>query len=134
MPRFRSLEMPQPVVKVVGTETLTEDLYRFAGEHYILSLDFKNGQLIGHDVLTQIRYWPLRIIALCLDRIGSRSGADIACLKQLRSRYQGEIYAGGGIRNRDDLNALSDIGIAGALTANAHLHTGTLVSRVVRAQ
>ncbi len=131
--RFRSLEVPQAVVKVVGTETLTEDLDRFVSERYILSLDFKNGRLIGHNVLTQIRYWPLRIIVLFLDRIGSRGGADIACLKQLRSRYRGEIYAGGGIRDRGDLNTLSEIGIAGALTANA-IYTGTLVSHVAHTQ
>ena len=110
---FASPELPQSVVRVVGTETLKEDLDCFAGEHYILSLDFKNGQLIGHNVLTQIQYWPPRIIALCLDRIGGHSGVDIACLKQLSSCYQGEIYVGGGIRDQDDLNTLSEIGICG---------------------
>ena len=120
-----SLKTPQTLVAVVGTETLEEDLDRFAGERYILSLDFKNGQLIGRNVLTQIRYWPQRIITLCLDRIGSHRGPDIACLKQLRSCYEGEIYAGGGVRDHDDLRALSEIDIAGALTANA-VYDGTL--------
>ena len=123
---FVSLKLAQSVLRVVGTETLKEDLHRFAGERYILSLDFKDGQLIGHNVLTQIQYWPPRIIALCLDRIGSHSGVDIACLKQLRSCYQGEIYAGGGIRSKDDLNTLSEIGISGALTASA-IYNGILV-------
>ena len=123
---FVSLKLPQSMLKVVGTETLEEDLHHFADEHYILSLDFKSGQLIGHDVLTQVRYWPPRIIALCLDRIGSHSGVDVACLRQLRSRYEGKIYAGGGIRNQDDLNMLSEIGISGALTANA-IYNGILV-------
>ena len=123
---FISLKLPQSVLRVVGTETLKEDLHRFAGKRYILSLDFKNRQLIGHNVLTQIQYWPPRIIALCLDRIGSHSGMDIACLKQLRSCYQGKIYAGGGIRNQDDLNTLSEMGICGALTANA-IYNGILV-------
>ncbi len=126
--QFASSQTPQSVVKVVGTETLNEDLHRFADEHYILSLDFKNGQLVGHNVLTQIRYWPSRIIALCLDRIGSHRGVDITCLKQLRSCYQGEIYAGGGIRNQDDLNTLSEIGISGSITANA-IYNGTLVAQ-----
>ena len=122
---FASADTPQSVVRIIGTETLTENLDRFAGEHYILSLDFKNGQLIGHDALTQIQYWPPRIIALCLDRIGRKSGVDVACLKRLRSCYWGEIYAGGGIRNQDDLNTLSEIGISGALTANA-IYSGVL--------
>ena len=126
--QFTSLQTPQSVVRVVGTETLKEDLHRFAEKHYILSLDFKNGQLVGHNVLTQIRYWPSRIIALCLDRIGSHRGVDIACLKQLRSCYQGEIYAGGGIRNQNDLNTLSEIGTSGAITANA-IYNGILVSK-----
>ena len=126
--QFASSQTPQSVVRVVGTETLKEDLHRFADKHYILSLDFKNGQLVGHNVLTQIRYWPSRIIALCLDRIGSHRGVDIACLKQLRNCYQGEIYAGGGIRNQDDLNTLSEIGISGAITANA-IYNGVLVSQ-----
>ena len=123
---FASLKLPQSIVRIVGTETLREDLHRFAGERYILSLDFKNGQLIGHDVLAQIQHWPPRIIALCLDRIGSHSGVDIACLKQLRSCYQGEIYAGGGIRSQDDLDTLSKMGIRGALTAYA-IYNGILV-------
>ena len=126
--QFASLRTPPSVVRVVGTETLKEDLSRFAEKHYILSLDFKNGQLVGHNVLTQTRYWPLRIIALCLDRIGSDKGVDIACLKQLCSCHQKEIYAGGGIRNQDDLNTLSEIGISGAITANA-IYNGILVSQ-----
>ena len=123
--QFASLQTPQSVVRVVGTETLNEDLHRFAGERYILSLDFKNGQLVGHNVLTQIHRWSSRIIALCLDHIGSDRGVDIACLKQLCSCYRGEIYAGGGIRNQDDLNTLSEIGISGAITANA-IYNGVL--------
>ena len=116
---FTSPTMPSSVVAVVGTETLDEDLDRFADKHYVLSLDFKNGALIGHDVLTQIRHWPSRVIALSLDRIGSQQGPDLDRLKQLRSCYEGELYAGGGVRNQDDLKVLSDIGVAGALVADA---------------
>ena len=126
--QFVSSQTPRSVARVVGTETLEEDLHRFADEYYILSLDFKNGQLVGHNVLTQTDHWPPHIIALCLDRIGGDRGVDIACLKQLRSCYRGKIYAGGGVRNQDDLNTLSEIGISGAITANA-IYNGTLMAQ-----
>ena len=126
--QFASSETLQSMVRVVGTETLKEDLYRFADERYILSLDFKGRQLVGHNVLTQIHHWPSRIIALCLDRIGSDKGTDIACLQQLRSCYQGKIYAAGGIRNQNDVSVLSEIGISGVLAANA-IYNGTLVAQ-----
>ena len=125
---FTSLKMPKAIVAVVGSETLNENLDRFPDKRYILSLDYKDGLLIGHNVYPQIAHWPARTIALALDRVGSRRGADLSYLKKLRACYNGELYAGGGIRNQDDLKALSDIGISGALTAAA-LYNGTLLRR-----
>lgn len=116
--------LPQSAIAVVGTETLREDLTCFADKRYILSLDFNRGQPVGCNVLSQLQHWPPRTIALSLERIGSRRGPDLALLKQLRACYKGELYAGGGVRNRDDLKALSAIGVIGALTANALYRSG----------
>jgi len=120
-----ALKLPRTAVAVVGSETFRGDLRALANTAYILSLDFKDGRLLGGDAFLQSGDWPQRTIALSLDRVGSRQGPDIACLKKLRSRYRGKLYAGGGIRHQDDLNALAAIGISGALVADA-LYRNTL--------
>ena len=123
---FATVKMPRPITLIVATETLNENLDHFTDKQYILSLDFNGKQLLGHNVLSQIKLWPSRTIVLSLDRIGSRQGTDLSQLKKLRACYTGELYAGGGIDNKADLKALADIGVDGALTAEA-LYNGTLL-------
>ena len=118
-------DLSDSLTAIVGTETLNQNLSYFVDENYILSLDFQGKQLLGHNVLRQIQYWPSRTIVLSMDRIGSRDGTNIERLKQLRTRYAGELYAGGGIHNQADLKALANLGVSGALVATA-LYTGTL--------
>ncbi|MBC6414083.1 MAG: nickel transporter [Chromatiales bacterium] len=119
-------DLSDSLTAIVGTETLNQNLSYFVDENYILSLDFQGKQLLGHNVLRQIQYWPSRTIVLSLDRIGSCSGTNIERLKQLRTRYAGELYVGGGIHNQADLKALANLGVSGALVATA-LYTGTLL-------
>lgn len=100
----------------------------------ILSLDFRDGELLGPgELLNQIQLWPTRVIAMCLHRVGRGHGPDFERLQTLRrTAPQQQIFAAGGIRDRQDLVALQELGVQGALCATA-LHQKRLGSRELRA-
>lgn len=120
---------------VVGSESLTalEDYHRareHAGPAAPLSLDFRGDIFIGPPgLLDDAALWPGRIIVMTLARVGSGEGPDLPRLASIIARAGArEVYAAGGVRNADDLNALRDVGAAGALIATA-LHTGKISGR-----
>ena len=134
---------PQPLIKsqllhadainrVVGSETLKsiEDYTSAratAGPDAPLSLDFRGDAFLGPpELLADADLWPGRVIVMTLARVGSGEGPDIARLASIVARAGvREVFAAGGVRNADDLYALRDIGVAGALLSTA-LHTGTI--------
>ena len=67
------------------------------------------------------------LIVLDLQRVGTRSGPGSVPICRWIARHwpRLELIAGGGIRDRDDLNRLNDAGVAGVLVATA-LHEGRL--------
>ncbi|MEP6572670.1 MAG: HisA/HisF-related TIM barrel protein [Gemmatimonadota bacterium] len=66
------------------------------------------------------------VILLDLARVGRSAGTDLGLLAELRRVHpEIEIFAGGGVRGRSDLQRLAEIGCTGALVATA-LHTGVL--------
>lgn len=72
------------------------------------------------------RFGVEECIALELDRVGTKSGIDVAYLGNLvRAAPRIRWLAAGGVRDLNDLLALRSCGIAGALVATA-LHEGTL--------
>ena len=88
----------------------------------VLSMDFKNNQLLGPQSFIQSRFeWPTNIILLNLDQVGSFKGPDFSSIEQL-TPYLPEkckIYLGGGIRNKQDLEQAREYNIAGVLIASA---------------
>lgn len=117
---------------VLGSESLTsradyESVRKAAGPSAPLSLDFRGDDFIGpRELLDDAALWPDRVIVMTLARVGSGEGPDLARLWDIVARAQGRrIYAAGGVRNVGDLEALRDIGIAGALVATA-LHNGRI--------
>jgi len=120
---------------VLGSESLTsgadyESVRKAAGPHAPLSLDFRGDDFIGpRELLDDAALWPDRVIVMTLARVGSGEGPDLVRLSDIVARAQGRrIYAAGGVRNVGDLEALRDIGIAGALVATA-LHNGRISVR-----
>jgi HisA/HisF family protein len=97
--------------------------------HVILSLDFRADAFIGPPALRDTpAIWPHRVIVMTLARVGSAAGPDIARLGEIRAAAGGRrVYAAGGVRNGDDLEALQRAGITGALIASS-LHDGTLTA------
>jgi phosphoribosylformimino-5-aminoimidazole carboxamide ribotide isomerase len=92
----------------------------------VLSLDFRAEAFLGPEELLDPSFWPRRVIAMTLARVGGSTGPDFARLATLRSLGpHRHLHAAGGVRGRDDLVRLADMGIKGALVASA-LHDGRL--------
>ena len=112
---------------VLGSESqsdaaATRQLIEQVGpQQLVLSLDFAEGRPKGPAALfDETQHWPDRVIAMTLARVGSYEGPDFDLLQNLLHRAPGRsIYAAGGVRDGDDLQALKAMGMAGALLASA---------------
>ncbi len=99
-------------------------LNALAADRPLLSLDFRDGRLLGPDaLLARPEEWPEELILMRLDRVGVGQGPDPALPKGLRVGHRW--YAAGGVRGPADLDALASAGCAGVLVASA-LHDGAL--------
>jgi phosphoribosylformimino-5-aminoimidazole carboxamide ribotide isomerase len=95
----------------------------------ILSLDFKGDERLGPGALFEpTEIWPERVIVMTLARVGGATGPDLARLATIRKQTpERRLFAAGGVRGRDDLEALLAAGAAGVLLASA-LHDGRLTA------
>lgn len=128
---------------VLGTETLDslnvleEIVQKFGGDKIILSLDLKEGELLANSIHLQ-KLTPLEIaqkadelnvkaiIVLDLKKVGSEAGPISPALLQIVENMKNiPVFAGGGVRNLEDLKNLKRIGIKGVLVATA-LHKGKI--------
>jgi phosphoribosylformimino-5-aminoimidazole carboxamide ribotide isomerase len=93
----------------------------------VLSLDFLGGQLQGpSEILERTDLWPQDVIVMGMDQIGGELGPDFQRLEALRRHCPDKsLFAAGGVRHRDDLMRLAEIGVTGALVASA-LHDGRI--------
>ena len=113
---------------VIGSETniSPETLNELAtlGPEIILSLDFQTNAFLGdQDLLQKTDLWPERIIIMSLSHVGSNNGPDYKLISDLqKTAGVRKIYVAGGVRHKDDLQTLNDMGIHGVLIATA-LHT-----------
>ncbi|MBV9568420.1 MAG: nickel transporter, partial [Hyphomicrobiales bacterium] len=97
----------------------------------VLSLDFRESGFLGPAELLDPFHWPERIIAMSLTRIGGAAGPDFERLAELCRRRPGQkLYAAGGVRGREDLLRLAEMGVKGVLIATA-LHDGRLAKNVI---
>lgn len=145
-------EQAQPLVElgvakiIVGSETLTDlpQLTTLAAQlpptRLALSVDLQGGMLRAPGGLAE----PLQLVAaaaaagltdivlLDLARVGAAAGPPLDLLTTLRPHFPKlAFYAGGGVRDRADLNALAQGGAAGALIATA-FHRGVLTATDVQ--
>jgi len=124
---------------VLGSETQKDEtvLRRLSKDaRIILSLDYRGDDFVGPaELLTSVDAWPSRVITMTLARVGSGAGPDWGRLEAIKNSGRGRhVYAAGGVRDADDLVALADRGIAGALVATC-LHNGTLAgAQIARLQ
>jgi phosphoribosylformimino-5-aminoimidazole carboxamide ribotide isomerase len=127
---------------VIGTESLGRGF--LAGRALtapepplVLSIDLRDGRLISPDPELVGRdpaaAAPLaralgtrELVVIDLARVGSGSGPPLDAVAELAAALPGvAIYAGGGVRDNEDLQALESAGATGALVATA-LHEGRL--------
>lgn len=115
---------------VLGSEAYTEATYSTLKKfenNYILSLDFSDNLRLGPEQLfTPSKLWPKNIIIMALQQVGSNQGPDFKKLQGFVNQYvQYQFIAAGGVRNLQDLIALSKVGVNTALVASA-LHAGAI--------
>ena len=121
------------VLPIIGTESLasSDDLVAIQDAlgdgGFVLSLDYRGERFLGPaEIRERVELWPARLILMTLDRVGSGGGPDLASLRELVRKGQGRhVFAAGGVRGEEDIAALMEIGVAGALVATA-LHDGRL--------
>lgn len=120
---------------VVGSESIGNATFvetaksRCGAREPVLSLDFTGDAFKGPAELLEDpdRFWPNRVLAMNVRRVGSGAGPDLGLVIGLagRSRARCDVYAAGGVRSAGDLRELREAGAAGALVATA-LHDGAL--------
>lgn len=115
---------------VIGSESYSDnqlnELARF-NNRFILSLDYAAASPLGAGRLfNDSDGWPERIIIMTLAKVGSNSGPDFDKLRHYVQNYPNKNFiAAGGIRNAEDLRALSQLGVNHALVASS-LHSGAI--------
>jgi phosphoribosylformimino-5-aminoimidazole carboxamide ribotide isomerase len=113
--------------RVIGSESLPQGLMAPMASDEILSLDFREGALLGGvRILDQARWWPRQVIVMNLSVVGSLEGPDRERVSALLQTYpEVQVFAAGGVRHLSDLEALEAMGVSGVLLATA-LHQGHL--------
>jgi len=113
---------------VIGSESQADaGLVRALGDRAVFSLDTRGDERLGPETLhEEPAHWPRDVIVMTLGRVGAGAGPDLARLAALRASSPAtRLYAAGGVRGPADVEALMEIGVAGALVASA-IHDGTL--------
>ena len=130
---------------VVGLETLAsfedlEDICAQRTQPVAFSLDLRDGTPMNRALAAPPEDIARRavdagaqaVIVLDVARVGVAIGPDFDLLRRIRSVVPGaQLFAGGGVRNVEDLRQLARLGCAGALVATA-LHDGRLTADDVK--
>ncbi|MGC1180327.1 MAG: HisA/HisF-related TIM barrel protein [Methyloceanibacter sp.] len=131
--------LPLGATLVIGSESLPaignwHELHSTYGESLVLSLDFAAEGLRGPTpILSEPAAWPNRIIAMCLDRVGTDQGPDVERLRNVvEAAGTRAVYGAGGVRRIGDLEAITAAGAKGALIATA-LHEGAIAQNEIAA-
>lgn len=123
------------IENVIGTETTGGDLFGFSGGY--LSVDVKDGRVIPggeapDQILSRAEDWGFSgCIFLHITAVGSEGGINRTDVEQIRSHTDLPLLYGGGVRDPDDLQTLSDAGYDGAIIATS-IHTGKIPVEYIR--
>jgi phosphoribosylformimino-5-aminoimidazole carboxamide ribotide isomerase len=134
---------------VVGLETVHGPaawraiVERLGAERVVFSLDLRDGRPltasggwdgvdVGPIVERVVTDGGRRVVVLDLARVGTGTGTntEIICAGLVRRHPGVEFYAGGGVRDMEDVRRMSATGVAGVLVASA-LHDGQITQTVV---
>jgi phosphoribosylformimino-5-aminoimidazole carboxamide ribotide isomerase len=121
---------------ILGSENKLEpdSLMELIKKHpeIILSLDFNEEGLIENSYLLETpELWTDNTIVMTLNRVGSNKGIDIKRINEtIKQAKNKNIYAAGGVRDKEDLIRLETTGAKGVLLASA-LHSGAITKEVL---
>jgi phosphoribosylformimino-5-aminoimidazole carboxamide ribotide isomerase len=127
---------------VLGTRAIEdrawlEDAVSRYPNRIIVAADTKGGQLVTRgwseigsktviDFVDELSQLPLAaILVTAVDKEGRMEGPDLSLMQELALRSKTPLQASGGVRNVDDLRALSGLGVSAAVIGMA-LYTGAL--------
>jgi phosphoribosylformimino-5-aminoimidazole carboxamide ribotide isomerase len=124
---------------VIGTETATHNLLESATGFYPrsinMSIDIKGGQILTPEpafklppieLIQMLNSYDINdLIILELSKVGTSSGINTEFLEQIVDHSDHNILLGGGVKDKDDISLLKDVGLEGVLVATA-VHNGAL--------
>ena len=132
---------------VVGTRAIEDETWLsqavslFPGR-LIVAADVRDRRVVTHgwentlsrnvlDVIAQLNAFALAgVLVTAVHREGQLDGTDLTLMGDVAEASDHPVYASGGITTIDDLHALEDQGITGAIIGMA-LYTGVLDARTV---
>ena len=132
----RALHIGGNIRPVLGSESIhsLQDYraisYACQSKH-VLSLDYSTTSAMGiAELHNSARFWPDDSICMTLNAVGSAQGVDIERLNSLiqmnaMRKSPARLFAAGGVRHVQDLQALARMGMTGALIATA-LHNNSI--------
>ena len=95
--------------QIIATETFSDYRYLIDNKinNYILSLDFKNNEVLCKNSDFKILK-PKKVICMNMDNIGKKNGVNFENIKETRMYFpESEIIFSGGIKNHKDILQLS---------------------------
>lgn len=130
---------------LLGTETASLDLIQKACKQsqgkISVSIDIKKGRVLTNDMKMTVEpkelvnvlndYDIKDIIILDLDKVGTGAGIDVEFFKEIARASNHNVLVGGGIKDMNDIDALKEIGMGGALVATA-VHNGKIPVEFIR--
>ncbi|MDT8407106.1 MAG: HisA/HisF-related TIM barrel protein [Methylococcales bacterium] len=119
-------DLPANITPILATESWPSSGLP-GDKRFVLSLDSQGDQALDKQGLFgQPEQWPETLILMNLALVGSEQGPDLMRLGRYRQAFPEHRWvASGGVRGRDDLQALADLGVEQALVATA-LYSGQL--------
>ncbi|MBP2143234.1 phosphoribosylformimino-5-aminoimidazole carboxamide ribotide isomerase [Methanococcus voltae] len=115
---------------IIGTETLV-DLELLNKKDVILSLDFKNGELLSKgynfkELIEKLNQNPdIPVIVLDISSVGTLKGLNYPLIEKVVKSIKNAVYVGGGVKNISDIDKCKSLGVSGVLIGTS-LHNGTL--------
>jgi len=121
---------------IVGTAVVEqgpEPYVEALGDRLVAALDVRDGVVRTHgwersgglgidEAVDRCRAAGVaRLLCTAIDRDGTLAGPDVDLLARVAAGFGGPILAAGGIRSRDDLEVLAELGLEGAVVGRALL-------------
>ena len=130
--------LPASISAILGTETASLQLIEDAAREcrVVVSIDMMKRKVLAHDpelagqtplqLLQRLNGLNLEsVILLEMDKVGTSAGLDRQFLEEAAAASKHPLILGGGVKGEEDLQALQEMGFAGALLATA-VHNGRI--------